>query len=193
MSYDIVKSIVIKDGKVFARAACNNVSPRHYEPWESACFTKILQEQGEEALDVEILKDYENGNFRPYPGTSNKYTRALDALRAMPDYALFSWHTSGEEYNLACERRKSEAFTDLLKKALRHKEPRGRFVIQNPYSSMYLRKRGPKTARWVDKEVATVFTSRTDAEKYKARFGGSEWSVVSLPRLGPYAKLYAAA
>ena len=42
----------------------------------------------DEALDAEILKEYEGGMFK---GGKNKYTRALLALRHMPEYKAFDW------------------------------------------------------------------------------------------------------
>jgi len=46
MSYEIVKSITIKNDKVFVTAASSNVYPRHFENWEVSSFSKIYQEAG---------------------------------------------------------------------------------------------------------------------------------------------------
>ena len=46
MSYDIVKSITIKKGKVFARMSSNNVYPRDFKSKEHKHLTHILTEEG---------------------------------------------------------------------------------------------------------------------------------------------------
>ena len=83
MSYVIVKSIKIKNNKVMVNWASNNVIPRDYYERECESLTEILQKEGREALDIEILKEYDNGNFQK---GSNKYTRALKVLRHFPEY-----------------------------------------------------------------------------------------------------------
>ena len=64
MGYEIIKSIKIKDDKVLIKHDSNNVSPRIFHENESISLTKTLQEKGQEALDVEILKAYETGDFQ---------------------------------------------------------------------------------------------------------------------------------
>ena len=46
MSYEIVKSITIKKGKVFARMSSNNVYPRDFRSREHKHLTQILTEEG---------------------------------------------------------------------------------------------------------------------------------------------------
>ncbi len=64
MSYDIIKSIKIKDGKVHINGAPSNVYPRYFEEFECPSLTKVLKEEGRQALEVVILGEYENGNFQ---------------------------------------------------------------------------------------------------------------------------------
>lgn len=88
MSYAIIKSIKVIDGKVFINSTSNNVYPHTFMEWECSSLTKILKEQGREALDVEILGEYENGNFQR---GDNRYTRALQVLRHMEEYKLYDY------------------------------------------------------------------------------------------------------
>jgi hypothetical protein len=55
MSYEIVKSIKIKDNKVFINCCSNNVFPHTYYNNESSYYNKILQEKGEQELNIELL------------------------------------------------------------------------------------------------------------------------------------------
>ena len=88
MSYSLIRKIQVKDNQVYITAACNNIRPRHYS--ESVCSyaTKILQEQGAEAFDLDMLKAYESGEFQR---GKNKYSRALEILRHDPEYKAFDW------------------------------------------------------------------------------------------------------
>lgn len=123
MSYHVIKSIGVNedDGKVFITGADNNVYPRTPHQWECTSLSKILVEQGREAVDLEIFKAYESGEFQC--GT-NKWTRALKSLRASPEYKDFDWREKYEPFEVREARRKSPAFNDLLKKALAMKLPK---------------------------------------------------------------------
>jgi len=66
MSHYKIKSIGIKDNKVFLTGACNNIIPITYSRSEAPSLTQILVEQGRSALDVLILKEFQNGNFQGY-------------------------------------------------------------------------------------------------------------------------------
>lgn len=74
MSHDIIKSIVIKNNQVIIAAASNNVWPRTYTPSHCESLTKILVNNGREALDVAIFKAFRDGNFQ---GMSTQYAKAL--------------------------------------------------------------------------------------------------------------------
>lgn len=121
MSYEIVKLIQITDNAVFMRADSNNVTPKCFDKREQPYFSQMLQNHGREAVELEIMRLYENGSFQA--GTQNRYTRALDRLHAMPEYAAYDWrnnrHAYGTpEYKAFEAGRHSEAFADLLKGAL---------------------------------------------------------------------------
>ena len=182
MSYEIVKSIRVKDGKVFMRAASNNVWPRYFDEYESHVLTGILQRQGQEALDVEIFAYYESGYLQP--GTPNKYTRALSILRHLPEYENFNWRTCGPEYEKTKENRKSDAFKELLKKALVAKLPKEKFIIKKDYfgKPIYLHPQTRRRSKWTpEKEMAKVFHWLQDAARLKACFTNSEdWQIEAI-------------
>ena len=176
MSYEIVKSIVIKDGKVILRSSSNNVSPKYFDPWECTSLTRILQEQGQDALDIEIMRTYESGSFQR---GDNKWTRALLRLRNMPEYPPYDWRAP--DYAAVEIRRKSPEFTALLLKALHSPFPAEKFTISQMYSEncrMYLMKAG-RTAKFVmDRSRAKLFHYRREAEAIASCYrGGSSWEI----------------
>jgi len=77
MSYEIVKSIKIQDGKVFLHSTANNVQPYDWRTWECTYFSNILQNEGQEALDKTILIEYWNGNMQR---SNNNYQKAVDTF-----------------------------------------------------------------------------------------------------------------
>ena len=178
MSYEIIKRIRIDKGKVLIRYCSNNVYPKDYLEAESHSLTKILKEQGQEVLDLEILKAYESGCFQR---GSNKYTRALLILRHMPEYDLFNWRNNGKEYEEAEKRRKTEAFDILLKKALAAKLPRDKFIVTKDYfgAKVYLWKLTKKHCQWRrEREKAKTFRYEAEAAGLKHCFTNSEnWIV----------------
>lgn len=98
MSYEIVKKIRLEDNRVFITSACNNVYPRCFEEWESKSLSKILQEQGEEELNFELLKMYEEGNMQE--GNPNKWSRAIKRLIETDEYQKkYNWRNSNYDRN----------------------------------------------------------------------------------------------
>jgi hypothetical protein len=177
MSYEIIRSIKIKDGQVFIKGAPNNVYPRDYEEFECPSLTKILKDEGQEKLDIEILKEFESGNFQ---GSIGKYTRPLAILRHLPEYADFDWRQNGPGYERAEINRKTPAFDELLKKVLSMKTPREKYIIKKDYFGrvLYLRS-ARRSARWTDdKTRAKVFHYAADAEGLgKCYTNGESWIV----------------
>ncbi|HPX74026.1 MAG TPA: hypothetical protein PKW51_08945 [Methanoregulaceae archaeon] len=179
MSHEIIKSIKIRNGKVIMHSASNNVSPHHFSVWECPSLTKILQEQGQEALDVEILKEYENGMFQQ---GNNKYTRALMVLRNMEEYKLYDWRTpSWAEYDEIQKRRSTPAFKNLLSTAMKTKPPKDKFIISMPYRerTAYIRKLTSRHAFWsLDQNDAKIFSYRCDAVNVLSRFANTDtWNI----------------
>lgn len=74
MSYDIIKGISIKNKQVMVTSASSNVYPKTYSPFHCQSLTTILVNDGREALDREIFKEFRNGNFQ---GTSTHYAKAI--------------------------------------------------------------------------------------------------------------------
>ena len=132
MSYEKVKTIKIKDNKVFINSACNNVLPLSYSEEEYPYFTKILQENGLNAVEIALLKSYEEGTLKQ--GT-NKYTKALKVLFYIfkEEYKKFNWNNNykydSEEYKEVDKLRGSQEFKDLLIKCLNYKIPKERYII----------------------------------------------------------------
>jgi len=186
MSYEIIKSIKIKDDKVYLNSTCSNtfsINPytgreyREFREIECSTLTDILKNKGREALDLEILKEYENGNMQR--GT-NKYTRALKVLHNMPEYADFSWRNRGEAYEKANELRKTTAFDELLSKALNKRLPKDKYIIKKDYfgKEIYGKKRRNSIHWDREKTKATVFRYLNEAERYIKRFEGSNtWQI----------------
>lgn len=179
MSYEIIKSIKVVDGKVFINGASNNVHPHYFSEFHCESLTKILQEQGQDALDVEILKEYESGMFQQ---GNNKYTRALRVLRHMPEYKLFDWRVSfGPEYNKNNERRKTEEFKKLLLKALKTRLPSDKYIAfyESCGRSAYLSKLTKTRAFFsYEADAAKTFPFAEEIENLKRRFNnGDSWII----------------
>lgn len=182
MSYSIIKSIVVKDGKVILRASSNNVSPKDYDPWECPSLTKILAEEGQEAFDLEVFREYESGMFQ---GGNNKWTRALMVLRKMPEYKEFVWY--GEPYEEISKRRKTPEFIELLKKALLAPLSKTRFIcigtggyfVRKLHRSHYR-----TTVYWTSaRERAKIFRMKEEIDDLKSCFtGGESWTAEPVAR-----------
>lgn len=173
MSYDIVKKVEITDNKVYLTSACNNVYPHTFERWFCASLTEILVNQGREAFDIEVFKQYENGNF--HGRGVNKYTRALKALKANPEYKTYDWRCpDGKKYEEVCKRRYTYAYDQLLLKALKSKTPKLKWVITKNYfdTIVYLAKRtGRRYAGWTyNISDARKFDYKEEAERLKLHF-----------------------
>lgn len=173
MSYNIIKTIKIVDGKVLIKACSNNVYPHTY--YEEVCghSTKILQEQGPEALDLDLLAAYESGEFQR---GKNKYTRALEILRHLPEYKEFDWRRPINDDNT--DKRKSPEFKALLKKSLSLKLPKDKFIVTKivaGYQVQYFHKLTKRYAHWtIDKSKAKIFRWQEDADNLKKYFTNSE-------------------
>ena len=172
MSYSLIRKIQVKDNQVYITAACNNIRPRHYS--ESVCSyaSKILQEQGAEAFDLDMLKAYESGEFQR---GKNKYSRALEILRHDPEYKAFDWRRSMDDDNT--DKRKSPEFIALLKKAMVAKLPRDKFIVKKDYfgAVVYLEKVTRRSAMWTREKIkAKIYRWKEDADFMKKCFTNSE-------------------
>jgi hypothetical protein len=165
MSYEIVKGIKIEDNKVYVNGDSNNVYPKTFKYQEYPYYTKILNEKGEQELNISILKSFEEGNFQS--SLNLKWTRALKVLYYLlaEEYKPFSWRLNGEDYEKAKILRESQAFKDLLLKALNTKIPKQKFIILNKKNNAYVRK---ETTRHIfycsEKEQAKKYDFKQQAE-----------------------------
>jgi len=173
MSYEIIKSIKFKDGKVLIRSSSNNVTPKYFEEFESESLSKILQEQGTDAAELEIFKQFENGCFQR---GVKKYLNALSVLHHFPEYQNFNWRNNDD--GETDERRKSAEFDALLLRALKTRLPKDKFVLKKE-NGVYLRKITKRYAKWdLDKAKAKIFRFADEAEGLKRWFTNSEsWMV----------------
>ena len=64
MSYEIAKSITIKNNKVYLTTADSSLRPLHFNRWECESLTKILSSQGRELFLrlLEKMSGKENSN-----------------------------------------------------------------------------------------------------------------------------------
>ena len=174
MSYEIIRSISCKNGKVIINSAESNVRPRSYVKYEYEELSKILQEKGREAVDVEILKRYENGDFQ---GGKNKYTKALEILRHLEEYKKFDWR---DWNNNKEEIRKSKEFEELLKKVLKMDYPKNKFVVYkyHCYKKVY-GKFKKHSIYWTNNiNEATNFYWLSDIENLKKRYiSSNNWEI----------------
>ena len=90
MSYEIVKSIVLKDKEqqVWLNSADSSVRPLSFSSWECKGLSEIYQKEGREAVLARIGKDVWDGNLHLYQG--NKMCKLFLAAReALPDGLSF--------------------------------------------------------------------------------------------------------
>jgi len=187
MSYEKVKSIKIdeKDNKVWINGTANNIRPLDYHYWECTSLSNILKEKGRDAVDIEILKTYEEGSFQ---GGSNKYTKALKVLRYIfgGEYKKFNWRNHNAKYGTP-EReeeenlRKSKEFDELLKKCLNYKFPKEKYVItkKDRWSGDKVFGKSCKTCmKWSRfKEKATKFDFEKEARNHIFEAYKDSWEV----------------
>ena len=163
MSYSIIKKIEITDNKIYLTTASNNVRPLCFIKWECKPFTKILQEKGLDEVELEIFRQYEEGNFQR---GNNKYTRRLGILLNMPEYMTFDWRLDNTR-----NARETEAFNILLRQALNSKLPKNKYIIRDTTLSYdnkihYLWRIYKRISRFTtDKNKAKVFRYEAEAQK----------------------------
>ena len=187
MSYEKVKAIKIKENKVFINCASNNVRPLHYTLEEYPSFSKILQEQGLNAVEIALLKNYEEGNLQ---GGKNKFTRALKVLYNLltEEYKNFDWRENHFKYGSEEDKqhrllRESEEFKALLLKALKTKLPKEKYILTKEYhnTEVYL-KSCVSSANWTsERERAKVFDFKGECENVKKCYPmGQYWGIEEL-------------
>lgn len=79
MSYEIVKSIVIKQDKVFSRMESNNVYPKDFVSVENTGLTKMYNEGGKAKLLVSLVEGGLSGYLK-FQKNGNKLVRQLQVM-----------------------------------------------------------------------------------------------------------------
>lgn len=161
MSYEIIKGISIKNNEVYLNSASNNVYPRYFKKWHCTSLTEILQKQGRDALDLELLKQYEEGMFQP--GVPNKYSLAIDNLRRKPEYEKFNWRNrTYKEVDPVGDARRTEEFNKLLMQCISEKPNKTVYLaskINWGGNEIYILRVTTKVVKWTD--------DKTKAKKFK--------------------------
>ena len=171
MSYEIVKRLRIENGEVFITSDSNNVFPKYFVERKNTYLTDLLQQQGEEGLNIYILKAYEEGIMQE--GNPNKWSKAIARLQRTPGYQKYNWRKSNYN-NPECTINKlrhaedQTEFNKFLLSALELKEPAEKYIVKNttPNKESYVRK---VTTRFVkysrEKTEAKVFKFKDEAQK----------------------------
>ena len=79
MSYEIIKSITIKDNKVFSRMESNNVSPKVFSNEENPGLTKMYNEQGKMGMLINLVEGGLDG-YLEFQRSGNKLVRQLEVI-----------------------------------------------------------------------------------------------------------------
>jgi hypothetical protein len=142
ISYEKVRSIKIdeKENKVYVTSACNNVRPLSYEKWWCNSLSRILEEKGKRAVETEILKEYDSGNFQS--SNQNKYEKAKRIMMIVfkEEYNKFDWRVWGEteeQRKIKDSLRNGESFKVLLRKSLDYKSNGEKWIITKEISGSY--------------------------------------------------------
>lgn len=90
MSYEIVKSIGIQNGKVYLTSADSSLRPLSFNRWESPYLTNILTEEGRDALYRKLGEEIWDGNMHLRHGGSKLCELFLKARNAFPRDMHFS-------------------------------------------------------------------------------------------------------
>ncbi len=182
MSYDIVRSVkVSSDGVVTIKSSSDNVYPRTPHEWQMDYRHEDNPFTGKLGGEVEMFAGYEQGNFQ---GGTNKFTRQLEVLRHLPEYAQFDWWHDWENTQEA--RKDKRAYYELLAKVLEMPAPKPRYAItkNSPYTLgkmvFFKQRKGAHFCRWFESaKDATLFRYESDAENTKKYFYNSDnWQVI---------------
>lgn len=168
MSHEIIKRIKIENGKVFITSFSNNVFPRTPYEYESK-YLSILLKVGQEKLDLEILKFYEDGSWQG--SYNNKWKRAVDKLKSTKEYEKFNWRLSNYENNCPIiKARNTNEFDKFLLSGLKMKTEK--YIVTNGFH--YIRKVTGKFLKnyyfTTDKNKAKIFNLMNDVNNITDRF-----------------------
>lgn len=181
MSYKKVRSIKIdeKQQKVFITCACNNVRPLHYTREEYPSFSEILKAKGKEAVEINLLKEYIEGNLQQ-TGSKNKYTKALKVLTYMFKEEFESFGDYKNRYKI----KDTPEYENFLRKCLNTKLPKTKYVIKQLSSSgtpYFMKFTGLRGIWKYDIKKATKFNFKEEAEETIKNFKYTNgWHIVKV-------------
>ena len=181
MSYAIIKSIKIKEGKVFVKYSDNNVYPHIYSDVELPFYTAILQKEGEKELTISIIGHYLEGTNQP--GVPNKYSRAAKRLMRMPEYDPFDWRKGGlgKDFTerVKYKREHEQELKELIWKAYNTKDEKSPCIITKLYyngEKLYARKVTMRSMCWTkERSEAKIWSNEQDARDI---FNCFEWHAI---------------
>jgi hypothetical protein len=169
MSYEIVKGIKIDTQKneVHLKSDSNNVYPREYTWWHCESLSKILEEQGKDAVEKEILEAYWSGNFQ---NSNNLYDKAVQYWKNKLPY---TWDNVGgpgdigtNKYGTIVKYTRDELKDALYQKYCEYKNrKKGNFFVK--YNGHFVKKRSSRHI-WYSASIKTAkrFNSKEDAMLY---------------------------
>ncbi len=186
MSYEIVKRLRIDNGSVLITADSNNVYPKIFKERKCTYLTDLLQQEGEEALNLYILQMYEQGIFQE--GNPNKWSRAIQRLSNTEEYKRYSWRLS-DYSNPNCPintaRENKTEYNKLLLSALNMKPTQEKYIIRNNsrMNEVYVLRVTKRFIKYTsDKSKIKKFTYKEEADSVARLFNFLE--VIEIDKSG---------
>lgn len=116
MGYDIVKSIILKDNKVYLTSADGRSYPRTFEKWEPERLSEMYVKEGKEAVLAAIGENIWGGNYH-LQKNGNKICRLfIEAQTKLPKHLNFSnmdCQTAGKYLGRAVMKLEEDIHADL--------------------------------------------------------------------------------
>jgi len=123
MSFEIVKGITLKNGKVFTRICSNNVYPQDFTSQENKYLTKILSEKGLLSLYKLLIEGGLEGNLHFRKGSGSRIVRYMDfavkTIEKDKEYVSLKNRISELEYKIWGIKEESEE-KEKLKNKVEH-------------------------------------------------------------------------
>lgn len=121
MSYEVVKSIVLKDkeGQVWLNSADSSIRPLSFSSWECKGLSEIYQKEGREAVLARIGEDVWNGNLHLYQGNKlcKLFLQAQELLPQGLNFMNFDGKAAGEFLGKAVARLEQDPQAELQEEA----------------------------------------------------------------------------
>lgn len=141
MSHEIVKSISIKDGKVYLTSADSSIRPLYFSRWECTPLSNILSEEGRDALYAKIGEEMWDGNLKMYQGSKlcNLYLESRNAFPSGMNFMSFDSRAAGEVLGkmvTALEKDPSADLSGYVKQALDMQNDRS-YILEAAHRTGY--------------------------------------------------------